>query len=215
MKDEQIDINFWQQKFEAHISQLETVDSGHDINHIKRVVKSALQFAKEEGANVAVVLPAAWLHDCVQVAKNSPLRSKASQLAAKQAIELLKSWGYPNQYHEDIAHAIRAHSYSANIPCETLSAKVVQDADRMDALGAIGIARTFLVGATFGNPLTFHEDPFCYHRTPNDQAAIVDHFYTKLLKLKDSFQTNAAKHEAQKRHHFMQLFLSQLESELI
>ncbi|TDR23862.1 HD domain-containing protein [Marinicella litoralis] len=215
MNSQSIDVDFWQTKFESHISQLEAVDPGHDINHIKRVVKSALQFADEEGADVAVVLPSAWLHDCVQVAKDSPLRSQASQLAAKQATQLLSSWGYPEQYMTDIAHAIAAHSFSANIKCETLAAKVVQDADRMDALGAIGIARTFLVGATFGNPLTFHEDPFCYHRKPDDQAAIVDHFYTKLLKLKDSFQTDAAKKEAQRRHDFMQVFLKQLESELI
>ena len=215
MNNESINLDFWQQKFANHIGQLEAIDPGHDINHIKRVVKSAIQFADEEGADIAVVLPAAWLHDCVQVAKNSPLRSQASQLAANQAIELLTSWGYPANYFDEIAHAIKAHSYTANILCETLAAKVVQDADRMDALGAIGIARTFLVGATFGNPLTFHEDPFCYHREPNDQAAIVDHFYTKLLKLKDSFQTNAAKKEAKKRHDFMQVYLTQLESELI
>lgn len=215
MNNPSIKLDYWQKVFAAHIGQLEAVDPGHDINHIKRVVKSAIQFANEEGADLAVVLPAAWLHDCVQVAKNSPLCAQASQLAAKQAAELLTSWGYPKVYLDEIAHAITAHSYSANIRCETLSAKVVQDADRMDALGAIGIARTFLVGAGFGNPLTFHEDPFCYHRKPDDQAAIVDHFYTKLLKLKDSFQTNAAKKEAQKRHDFMQLFLTQLESELI
>jgi len=215
MSHETFAVEYWSDQFENHISQIETVDSGHDINHIKRVVKSATQFAHEEGADMAVVLPAAWLHDCVQVAKNSPMRSQASQLAAKQAVALLTAWDYPERYLSEISHAIAAHSYSAQIPCETLAAKVVQDADRMDALGAIGIARTFLVGATFGNPLTFHEDPFCYHREPDDQAAIVDHFYTKLLKLKDSFQTNAAKKEAQKRHDFMQAYLAQLESELI
>jgi len=215
LPSEPIDFDYWSDKFEKHVSLLEVADPGHDINHIKRVVKSAKQFAQQEQAKMAVVLPAAWLHDCVQVAKNSPLRAQASQLAAKQAIKLLTAWRYPEIYYAEIAHAIAAHSFSAQIKCETPEAQVVQDADRMDALGAIGIARTFLVGATFGNPLTFHEDPFCYHRTPDDQAAIVDHFYTKLLKLKDSFQTKAAKQEAQKRHDFMQLYLQQLETELI
>lgn len=210
-----VDVKHWSKQFEAYVSKQEAVDPGHDINHVKRVVKSALQFAQQEGADMAVVLPAAWLHDCVQVAKNSPQRSQASQLSAQRAIELLNQWGYDEQYFDDIAHAITAHSYSANIACETLAAKVVQDADRMDALGAIGIARTFLVGATFGNPLTFHEDPFCYHRTPDDQAAIVDHFYTKLLKLKDSFHTRAAEQEAIKRHDFMVSYLQQLENELL
>lgn len=208
------DLQRWHAIFEKAVSQIEAVDPGHDINHIKRVVNSAVQFANQEGANMQVVLPAAWLHDCVQVSKASRLRSQASQLAAGKATELLSEWGYQADLLPAIAHAIEAHSYSANIPCQTLEAQIVQDADRMDALGAIGIARTLLVGASFGNPLTFHEDPFCYHRTPDDKAAIIDHFYTKLLKLKDSFHTRAALQEASKRHQFMQQYLSQLEDEL-
>lgn len=210
-----INLAYWNNKFEQHVSTLESADVGHDINHIKRVVKSAIQFATAEQADLAVVLPAAWLHDCVAVSKDSPLRAKASQLAANHAVELLAAWQYPEKYFADISHAIIAHSYSANVPCQTLEAKVVQDADRMDALGAIGIARTFVVGAGFGNPLTFHEDPFCYHRQADDKLAIVDHFYTKLLKLKDTFHTKAAKHEAALRHEFMLNFLKQLETELI
>ncbi|MCB1581999.1 MAG: HD domain-containing protein [Marinicella sp.] len=208
-------LSDWSNKLEGYVSGLGFADVGHDINHIKRVVKSAVQFAKAEGANLWVVIPAAWLHDCVAVTKDSPLRSQASQLSAEKALELLTDWQYPQKYFAQIAHAIVAHSYSAQVPCETLEAKVVQDADRMDALGAIGVARTFVVGAGFGNPLTFHEDPFCYHRTPDDQAAIVDHFYTKLLKLKDTFHTDAAQQEAARRHEFMVHFLKQLETEII
>lgn len=205
----------WEQVFESHVRKIEAADAGHDINHIKRVVKSAKQFCSAEQANMWVVLPAAWLHDCVQVAKNSPLRSKASELAANQALKLLTDWQYPDEYFNDIHHAIMAHSFSANLPCQSLEAKVVQDADRMDALGAIGVCRTLLVGADFGNPLTFHEDPFCYDRKPDDQAAIIDHFYTKLLKLKDTFQTQAAQQEANQRDDFMRQFLTQLEQEVV
>lgn len=205
----------WEPKLAEYVAGIDAVDQGHDLSHIKRVVKSAKQFCTAEQAEMAVVLPAAWLHDCVQVAKDDPRRSQASTLAADHAVELLESWHYPAQYLPAIHHAIRAHSFSAAITCETLEAKVVQDADRMDALGAIGVARTLLVGASFGNPLTFHEDPFCYDRTPDDQASIIDHFYTKLLKLKDSFHTQAARQEALKRHQFMQQFLQQLEQELI
>lgn len=204
----------WEQVFQSHVHEIEVADAGHDINHIKRVVKSAKQFCVAEHANMWVVLPAAWLHDCIQVPKNSDLRSKASELAADQALKLLTKWQYPQQHLAAIYHAIMAHSFSANIPCESLEAKVVQDADRMDALGAIGVCRTLLVGAGFGNPLTFHEDPFCYDRKPDDQAAIIDHFYTKLLTLKDSFQTQSAQQEAAKRDEFMRLFLKQLEQEV-
>ena len=204
----------WEQVLQAHVQEIEAVDAGHDISHIKRVVKSAKQFGRAEQANMWVVLPAAWLHDCVQVAKDSPLRSKASELAADQALIELTQWQYPQQHLAEIHHAIMAHSFSADISCKTLEAKVVQDADRMDALGAIGICRTLLVGAGFGNPLTFHEDPFCYDRQADDQAAIIDHFYTKLLKLKDTFQTLAAQQEANKRDAFMRQFLQQLEQEM-
>ena len=207
-------LQSWNDRFAAVVADIEAVDPGHDINHIKRVVNNAMRFARAEGANLAVVLPAAWLHDCVQVRKDSPLRAKASGLAAEQASAWLAQWGYDESLIPAIAHAIEAHSYSANLPCRSLEAQVVQDADRMDALGAIGIARTLLVGASFGNPLTFHEDPFCYHRTADDKAAIIDHFYTKLLKLKDSFQTKAALEEAGKRHQFMQDYLDQLETEI-
>ncbi|WP_154222963.1 HD domain-containing protein [Marinicella rhabdoformis] len=209
-----LDLTHWEGVFSAHVAQIEAVDAGHDINHIKRVVKAAKQFAEAEQADMAVILPAAWLHDCVQVAKDSPLRKKASRLAADEAKKLLAEWGYPEQYHEAVAHAVAAHSFSANIPCETLEAKVVQDADRMDALGAIGIARTMLVGQSFGNPLLASDDPFCESRTPNDQTSIIDHFYTKLLGLKDSFQTDSAKAEAQERHDYMVTFLKQLAHEV-
>lgn len=213
MKDSE--IAHWEPILQLHVKTIEAADAGHDISHIKRVVKSAKQFCEAEKANMWVVLPAAWLHDCVQVAKDSPLRSKASELAADEALKLLSSWQYPEQHFDGIHHAIMAHSFSANIKCITLEARVVQDADRMDALGAIGICRTLLVGAGFGNPLTFHEDPFCYHRRADDQAAIVDHFYTKLLKLKDSFQTQAGQQEAASRDAFMRQFLQQLEQEII
>lgn len=209
------ELKYWEAQFNQYVEKIEAVDQGHDLNHIKRVVKSAKQFCAAENANLWVVLPAAWLHDCVQVAKDSPLRTQASKLAADHASHILTEWHYPKTHLEAIHHAILAHSYSANIACETLEAQVVQDADRMDALGAIGICRTLLVGAGFGNPLTFHEDPFCYDREPNDKAAIIDHFYTKLLKLKDSFKTQAAQQEAAIRHDFMLQFLNQLEKEII
>ncbi len=210
----QKELKHWEAVFEGHVVSIEAVDAGHDISHIKRVVKSAKQFCATEQANMWVVLPAAWLHDCVQVAKDSPLRNQASKMAADKAVRLLKKWHYPHAELQQIHHAIMAHSFSANVICESLEAKVVQDADRMDALGAIGIARTMLVGAMFGHPLTFREDPFCYHRKPDDQAAIIDHFYTKLLTLKDTFQTASGKKEAIQRHDYMRSFLQQLEQEI-
>jgi|SRR5690554_1590364 len=204
----------WEKRIEAWLSVQPIADSGHDLAHIKRVVKVARALAKAENAELAVVIPAAWLHDCVAVAKDDPRRAQASTLAAEQALELLTQWHYPAAYLQDIGHAIQAHSYSANIACESLAAEIVQDADRMDALGAIGVARTVMVGSELGHPLTYPEDPFCYHRMPDDSRSMIDHFYTKLLNLKDRFNTSSAKREAARRHQFMLDFLAQLETEI-
>ena len=173
----------------------------------------AIRFA-EEGARVDVVLPAAWLHDCVHVAKDSPQRAHASRLAADHALRFLESAGYPAAALPAIRHAIEAHSFSAGIAPETLEAKVVQDADRLDALGAIGLARCIAVGAALGRPVYEPNDPFCRERVPDDRGASVDHFYTKLLKLAGTMQTAAGRREAERRTAFLRAFLAQLESEI-
>jgi uncharacterized protein len=148
------------------------------------------------------------------VPKDSPDRSRASRLAAGHAVRFLKGAGYAEQFLDGIAHAIEAHSFSAGIPPRTVEAKVVQDADRLDALGAIGTARAIAVGAALGRPLYQPEDPFCERRAPDDGGASVDHFYTKLLKLADTMQTAAGRREAARRTEFMQSFLGQLRREI-
>jgi uncharacterized protein len=163
---------------------------------------------------VEVVLPAAWLHDCVHVAKDDPARSQASRLAAEHALRFLESEGYPADWLPAIRHAIEAHSFSAGIEPRTIEAKVVQDADRLDALGAIGLARCIAVGAALGRPLYEPVDPFCRARAPDDGGSSVDHFYAKLLKLEGTMQTRAGRREAGRRTRFLRSFLAQLESEV-
>ena len=176
---------------------------------------NAIKFTQQENANLEIVLPAVWLHDCVSVAKDSDLRTQASKLSAEKAEELLNDWGYPNQNIQAIKHAIAAHSYSANIKPETLEAKIVQDADRIDSIGAIGVARMMMVGGKMDCTLYHENDPFCDNRKPEDRKWTVDHFYSKLLKLNSGFHTQAAKQEAQRRHDYMLKFLKQLESEIV
>ena len=148
------DLALYETQIGAFLMAEDPSDSAHDINHILRVVKVAKQIAKEEHAVLEVVVPAAWLHDCVSLAKNHPDRAKASTLAGDKAIIFLKSIGYPKSFFDAIHHAISAHSYSADIAPTTLEAKIVQDADRLDALGAIGVARCMQVsGALNRSPL--------------------------------------------------------------
>lgn len=196
----------------AYLTMGETQDPAHDFAHIKRVVANALRIGQAEGANLEIVLPAAYLHDCVHIAKNSPDRSRASTLAAEKAAFILRDAGYNPKRIKAIAHCIAAHSFSANITAATLEAKVVQDADRLDALGAIGIARCF---ATKAAPQFYAEsDPFCQSRPPEDTKYSVDHFFAKLLKLPETLHTAAAKEEAKGRIAFMESFLSQLGKEI-
>jgi len=113
-----------------------------------------------------------------------------------------------------IYHAIEAHSFSANIPTQTLEARIVQDADRLEAVGAIGIARCFLTGGSMGTPLYEPSDPFAENRELDDRSYTLDHFYCKLLGLADTMKTQAGKAEAIKRTDYMKVFLQQIGSEI-
>ena len=199
---------------EAFLTGQSVSDGAHDIGHVRRVVALARQMGADMGANLDVVVPAAWLHDCVSVAKDSPDRSKASWLAAEAAVAFLEKLGYPAEHGAAIHHAIVAHSFSLGTPPESLEAQVVQDADRLDAIGAIGIARCFLTGGAMGSAMFHGEDPFATGRALDDKAYAVDHFYLKLLTLKETLHTDAARREAQRRHDFMVAFLDELRGEL-
>jgi uncharacterized protein len=159
-------------------------------------------------------MPAAWLHDCVLIAKDSPLRAIASQLAAQLATEFLESNNYASQWIAAIAHCIHAHSFSAGISCETLEACVVQDADRLEALGAIGLARCLMTGGAMRQRLYDPNDPFPYNRSPDDRKQSVDHFFAKLLTLADTMKTPTGRKLAKQRTDFLVGFLQQLSEEI-
>lgn len=190
-------------------------DSSHDILHIERVVKTAKKLADLEGADLNIVVPAAYLHDCEVIEKSDPQRSQASRLSAKKALGILKKLEYPEEYFDGIANAVAAHSFSAGIVAETIEAKVLQDADRLDGLGAIGVARCFSLGGKLNRPFYSDEDPYAESRTPDDKTNNLDHFFVKLLKVADKLQTPSAKEEGRKRTEFLKAFLTQLRSEIL
>lgn len=190
-------------------------DPAHDFLHFKRVVKSAESLCNLEMAKLEVVLPAAWFHDFINVPKNDPRRSEASRLSAKAAIQYLREIQYPEVYFAEIAHAIEAHSFSANIVANTIEAKIVQDADRLDGIGAIGIARCFATAGILKRPFYSEIDPFCKVREVNDGAFTIDHFYKKLFKTVEILQTKSAQIEGLRRIKIMKAFLTDLESEIL
>lgn len=203
----------WETRCAAALAELPR-DAAHDAEHVRRVVANARALCAIEGAPYEIVVPAAWLHDCVVLPKDSPERRHASRLAADRAGDLLREWGYPSELIPEVEHAISAHSFSAGIEPRTLAAKVVQDADRLDALGAIGLARCLMLSVSLDRPLYDPADPLCERRMPDDSRSALDHFFTKLLKLPGQMKTAAGRAEAEVRVAVLRTYLVQLKREL-
>jgi len=205
----------WEDLFCKFVTmEMQEADPGHDLAHVRRVVNAAERIGEAEGATANVVLPAAWLHDCVVVPKDSPKRSQASRMAADHAETFLSSIGYESSTLQAIRHAIVAHSFSAKVAPETLEAKVVQDADRLEAMGALGLARCLMTGGTMGTQLVDPEEPFPVNRPADDAVSSVDHLFVKLLRLPQLMQTATGKSMAGKRVAFLEHFLRELADEL-
>ncbi len=209
------DLEEWERRCRQFVETHTTGDAAHDLAHVRRVVRAARELAEAEGAVPAVVLPAAWLHDCVTVPKDSPDRARASQLAADAAGAWLRAEGFPPDLVPAVEHAVAAHSWSAGIAPETPEAAVVQDADRLDALGAIGIARLYATAGAMGSALTHPDDPLAETgRALDDRQWATDHVLVKLLRLPATMQTAAGRREAERRAGFLRQFLGQLRSEV-
>ncbi len=189
-------------------------DGAHDIAHIMRVFHNALRIQAQEGGDGEILAAAVLLHDCVSLAKNHPERAQSSRLASEKASDILAGLNWPPARIEAVAHAILTHSFSAGHAPQTLEAKILQDADRLDSLGAIGIARTFYTAGRMGSKLYEPADPKGEHRALDDKAFSLDHFETKLLRLADGFQTPTGRHLAGERHQrlaqFRDLFLDEI-----
>ncbi|BDQ31394.1 phosphohydrolase [Nitrosopumilus zosterae] len=189
-------------------------DSAHDFDHIMRVYKNAQKICKKEKANEKLVLSAALLHDLISYPK-SDKRSKMSSIeSAKKSKNILKKYGFSNEEIAIISNAIRDHSFSQNKVPSSIEGKILQDADRLDALGAIGLARVFATGGSLKRPFYDPNDPFCKQRTPDDSIWTIDHFFKKLLKLESLMNTKSGKIEAKKRTIVLKNFLKQLKHEI-
>ena len=189
-------------------------DPAHDFEHTIRVYKNAKKICKKEKANEKLVLSAALLHDIVSYPK-SDKRSKTSSIkSATKSKQILEKLDFSKEEIVIISDAIRDHSFSQNKIPKTLEGKILQDADRLDALGAIGIARVFATGGSLKRPFYKIHDPFCKKRIPDDKTWTVDHFFQKLLKLESLMNTKSGKAEAKKRTKILKEFLNQLKQEI-
>jgi uncharacterized protein len=191
-------------------------DLAHGWEHVDRVYRQALRIAQQEGASRVVVGAAALLHDLGRTAAHSPGEHHAD-LSVGLAREILADYALPAGVLEEIQHAIVGHSFSRGVEPRTLEARVVRDADRLDALGALGIMRWAVSGARRGSARTrnYHAgDPFAVRRDIDDGAYMLDHFYAKLLKLADDMGTRTGRALADRRTAYMRGYLAELEAEL-
>lgn len=202
------------QRLREHFAAGPARDGAHDLSHVLRVAGLAAELAVEEGADPEVCVAAALLHDLVYLPKNHPDSSRTAALAAAQVPE----WCAPHPglaaKAEAIAHCVAAHSFSGGTAPATLEARVVQDADRLEALGAIGIARTFATGGSFGGGLWHPEDPWAARRGLDDKAWSLDHFPRKLLRLADAMTTASGRARAERRQRVILDYLAALREEL-
>ena len=191
-------------------------DPAHGWEHVSRVYTLAQHIARQEGANLLVVSIAALMHDLGRTVQNNSIKHHAD-LSAALAKELLAPYHVPTDVQEAVVHAILAHSFSRGIAPRTLEARVVRDADRLDGLGAIGILRWAITGTLrrSSQTKTYHPtDPFAEQHTPDDNNYMLDHFFTKLLKLSDTMATDTGRTLAQQRTAFMHTYLAELRKEL-
>ena len=197
-------------------SRFESDASGHDWFHIERVWKIAKQIAEKEKANVFVTELGALLHDIA----DHKFVDNFEEESVKRTQQILKPLGVEDDVISEVTHIVLNCSFKGGVEqnkMESLEGKIVQDADKLDAIGAIGIARTFAFGGKFGS-LLYHPDvePMQHQSLESYQknrTHTINHFYEKLLLLKDLMHTSTAKKIALQRHQFMEVFLEQFYNE--
>ncbi len=189
-------------------------DGAHDLSHIVRVWRNAKLIHQEEGGDLEALAAAVLLHDCVQVAKDSPLRSKSSLLAAKEARVRLEALSWKPSRVDIVGCAIESHSFSAGVAPRSIEGCILQDADRLDAIGLCGIARCFYTAGRLGSRLYDLADPEAKMRPLDDARIALDHFPKKLLTLEGSFKTRRGQELAQERHRRLYEFYRGMLSEV-
>lgn len=192
---------------------LEGEGSGHDWLHIERVWHTAVYLAQKEGADLFIVQLAALVHD---LADEKVVASEERGLS--EINYYLEGEGVPSQMIEHVLEIVQTLSFSKGTSVRTIEGKVVQDADRLDAIGAVGIARAFTYGGSKRQPIFDPNFDVRENMTIEEyrkgETSTIHHFYEKLLKLKERMNTETAVQLAEERHLFMMEFLEQFFKEI-
>lgn len=209
---------YWYHLLYEKLSEYEknNKDGSHDIHHFLRVSRKAFSIYENTGIqndefDKVVITCAALLHDIVNIPKDDPNRCNASKLSAEFAETILRSISFPQHLFGRVKHAIEAHSYSARIKTETIEAKCVQDADRLESLGALGIIRAFYVGYLCNREPYCKTDILAKNRELDDTQYTLDHFMIKIIKLPDLMNTEFAKKIAIEYFQFIVDFMNRVD----
>lgn len=191
-------------------------DSAHDFDHILRVLAMAEKIARAEGADVAVVRAAALLHDIARADEDRGAQIDHADASADQARVLLMKQGASAEFAERVAGAIRAHRFRGNKQPESLEGQVLFDADKLDSIGAIGVARAFSIAGSLNQRLYADSDEtaMATRDQHNSDHSPVAEYRIKLSKLRERFHTPTARAIAEARHEFMVEFFERLAAEV-
>lgn len=188
-------------------------DPSHDFNHVLRVLNLAKLIGRQEKADLDILVPAAIFHDIIVYRKDDPKSKCETDESAKFAEYILKNIKlYPQHKIKSVAECIKQCSFSKGIKATTLESKILQDADRLEATGAISIMRTFSSGGQMNRHFYNPENPFGKNNTTKETN--LDLFFNRLLVVEKQMHTSIAKNIAEKRTYFVNHFLEQLEMEL-
>ncbi|MCB9660466.1 MAG: HD domain-containing protein [Sandaracinaceae bacterium] len=188
-------------------------DSGHDVEHALRVARAGLQLG-EGHVDEREMIAAALLHDVVNLPKDHPDRALASEQSAAMARTWLLELGFAPEAAARVGDAVRTHSFSRGEAPTSALGDALQDADRLEALGVIGVFRTISTGTHMGANYFHASDPWAVERALDDKRYSVDHFFTKLFGLAETMRTDAGRAEATRRADVMRTLLTQLGREL-
>ena len=189
-------------------------DPAHDFMQIMRVYKNAEKICKLEKVDRKLVLVSVLLHDIIKKTDSDKRSKSSADLSADKAILILKKLQFSENDIIIVAEAIRNHSFTKNKISKSIEGRILQDADRLDALGAVGIARVFSVSGSKKRQFYQLNDPFSKNREPNDKKWALDHFFNKLLVLEKSMNTKTGKIEAKKRTIVLKNYLDSLKKEI-
>lgn len=192
-------------------------EPAHDFFHVERVVANANAIARGEEASeevLATAATAALLHELFNLPKNHPDSARAGDTCAEKARELLEREGAASWLVTGVSAAIRDHSFSKGVVPDAPASRILQDADRLDAIGAIGLARMWATCADMKRPFYSPDDPFCTTRAPDDKLWGLDHVFKKLLAIPERLHTRTARELAKDRIVFLNAYVEQLRLEL-